>query len=55
MDFKERWELEADVITVDDDWKDTFRCGPILAHSPTWREFDWKLKMCKTSVTLEQQ
>lgn len=45
MDVKERWELEANVIITDDEWEESFRSGHKLTNSPTWREFDWKVKM----------
>ena len=45
MDVKERWELEANVIITDDDWEETFKSGHKLTNSPTWREFEWKVKM----------
>lgn len=45
MDVKERWELEANVIITNDDWEETFKSGHTLTNSPTWREFEWKVKM----------
>lgn len=26
-------------------WEETFKAGHRVTNSPTWREFDWKIKM----------
>lgn len=45
MAVKEKWELEANIIIRDIDWEETFQSGHKLTNSPTWREFEWKVKM----------
>ena len=43
-DVKEKWELEANIIICDEDWEETFKLGHSITNSPTWREFDSKVK-----------
>lgn len=43
LDVKERWELETNTITTDEDWEETFKSGHKLTSSPTWKEFGWKV------------
>lgn len=45
LDIKEKWELEANIIISEEEWEETFKEGHKLTNSPTWREFDWKVKM----------
>ena len=45
LDVKEKWELEANIIITDEQWEETFKAGHKVTNSPTWREFDWKIKM----------
>lgn len=45
MDVKERWELETNIIITDEQWEETFKAGHKLTNSPSWWEFDWKVKM----------
>lgn len=45
LDVKEKWELEANIIITEEEWEETFKEGHRLTNSPTWREFDWKVKM----------
>lgn len=45
LDVKERWELETNTIITDEDCEETFKSGYKLTSSPTWKEFDWKVKM----------
>lgn len=45
MKVKEKWELESNIIITDEEWEETFKAGHKLTNSPSWREFDWKVKM----------
>ena len=45
LDVKEKGEVEANIIITDEQWEETFKAGHRVTNSPTWREFDWKIKM----------
>lgn len=45
MDIKAKWELEANIIMTDEKWEETFKAGHKLISRPSWREFEWKVKM----------
>ena len=44
-DIKEKWEFEANIIISEEKCEEALRAGHKLTNSPTWREFDWKIKM----------
>lgn len=45
LDVKEKWELEMNTIITDEGWEQSCREGHKVTNSPTWREFEWKIKM----------
>lgn len=45
LDIKQKWELEANIIISEEEWEETFKEGHKITNSPTWREFDLKVKM----------
>lgn len=45
LDIKEKWEMEMNVIIDDDSWEDGCERGHKITNSPSWKEFNWKIKM----------
>ena len=45
MDVKEKLKLEKNIIKMDEKWNETLKAGHKLTNSPTWKEFDRKVKM----------
>lgn len=43
--IKEKWELEANIIIDDYEWEDSLFNSHSIISSPTWKEFDWKVKV----------
>lgn len=39
------WKQILNIIITDEQWEETFKAGHKVTSSPTWREFDWKIKM----------
>lgn len=45
LQVKEKWELEMNVVTGDQEWEQLCENGHKLTSSPTWKEFIWKVNV----------